>query len=228
MIAPIRDPELPRELESAHPREILMWAWETFSPGIVLTSSFQTQSVPLLHLVSQHTPEMPVVFLDTGYHFPETIQFCDTLTAEFNLNLIVAKSDLTEEDPTGESGPNPINDPHACCMANKVDPIKKVLAETTAWVSGVRKDQSELRGLSSTISYNDFYSVYKICPMTNWTSREVHDYIEKHDLPRHPLWEQGYHSIGCYPCTRPVLNGGKERSGRWSWIEKTECGLHEF
>lgn len=220
--------EISTELETAHPQDILTLAWETFRPRIVVTSSFQTQSVPLLYMISKYTPEMPVLFVDTGYHFPETIEFRVRLCKELNLNTIIAKPDPPVSANSNNNGISPFKDPDTCCMVNKVTPIRKVIQEQDAWVSGIRRDQASTRNQTSFFSYNSFYSVYKISPLANWTSRDIQHFIDKHHLPRHPLWGKGYQSIGCSPCTLPAISGKGERSGRWTWVDKIECGLHEF
>jgi phosphoadenosine phosphosulfate reductase len=217
-------PLLNQRFEHASTAEVLQWAWETFGSKVTASSSFQTQSVPLLHLISQICPEMPVIFLDTGFHFPETLTFRDELQARFGLNLVIArpaKSQLAAQYGGGLYR----QDPDLCCYLNKVEPMQRALVGFQGWISGVRRDQTANRKNLPTLETQPTGPL-KIYPILNWTREQIHAYIDQHQLPTHPLAAQGYASIGCVPCTRPVLPGGDERSGRWVSSTKTECGLH--
>lgn len=224
---PILDPiALNARLELLHPNRILEWAWATFSPHIRATSSFQTQSLPLLHMISRVTPEMTVIFLDTGFHFNETLLFRDQLVGE--LGLLV--EDVLPGPEYGGSRRQRSElhrtDPDMCCYLNKVEPLQRAKTGLSAWVTGIRRDQTPARREAPIVSL-DKDGRYKICPLANWTDREVWQYINKHDLPVHPLLAQGYMSIGCAPCTRPVSADEDYRAGRWADRQKTECGLHD-
>jgi phosphoadenosine phosphosulfate reductase len=191
------------------------------------TSSFQTNSVVLLHILSELAPEVPVYFLDTGYHFPETLAFREDLASRFGLeirNLRSAFSRIEQRDPQGRL--LFASDPDRCCELNKVLPLDPVLAAHDLWINGVRGSQSanraamgrEASGRGDTLRYH---------PLMGWDARMVHYYIEQNELPRHPLEAQGYFSMGCMPCTRrPSAEGSDDRSGRWFGMNKTECGLH--
>lgn len=212
------------ELEEQGTVEILQWAYATFGDDLAVSSSFQTQSMPLLHIISQHVPEVPILFLDTGFHFPETLAFRDQLVEEWGLNVI----NLQYADGHGafqqRHGALHKTDPDMCCRLNKVEPLKAALEHYEAWITGVRRDQTENRASTPVISQRSD-GVYKICPMVAWTSRDVFRYINRHELPSHPLLSKGYMSVGCAPCTKSTF-GSDERSGRWSESGKTECGLH--
>ncbi len=219
-------PLLNERLEQCTTEEILMWAWETFGSKVTVSSSFQTQSLPLLHIISQVCPEMPVIFIDTGFHFPETLAFRDMLQTKYGLNIVtvhpaIAKSQLLQQYGEGLYR----RDPDLCCYVNKVEPMQRVLAKMHAWVAGVRRDQTNNRGQLSVLEPQPS-GLLKIHPMLNWTRDAIQTYIREHDLPAHPLYAQGYRSIGCAPCTRPTLTLEDERSGRWAGTGKTECGLH--
>lgn len=200
--------------EYASPESILHWAVGTFGEGLVASSSFQTQSLPLLHLIARTAPQIPILFLDTGYHFKETLAFRDRLTRLWNLNLRILKAPWTPGEPYKE-------DPDRCCQLHKVEPMKLALQGATAWISGIRRDQTATR-LRTTILSQRSDGIYKISPVAFWTAQDVEDYLEANGLPRHPLDFVGYSSIGCQPCTLPA----KDRSGRWAGTFKTECGLH--
>jgi phosphoadenosine phosphosulfate reductase len=224
---PDRDiPDLNDRLERLSPAEILQWAWATFAPHIAASSSFQTQSLPLLHLISQVCPAMPVIFLDTGFHFPETLQFRDELQARLQLNIVVVRAAVEKSELLARYGEGLYrHDPDLCCYINKVEPMQRATVGLQAWISGVRHDQTEYRnGLGILESQAD--GLLKIHPMLSWTKKEVWAYIDQYQLPVHPLLAWGYLSVGCAPCTRPVHAGENERAGRWAGLDKIECGLH--
>ena len=219
-------PHFNARFENASTAEILQWAWDTFGSRVAASSSFQTQSLPLLHLIAQICPTMPVIFLDTGFHFPETLAYRDELQARLGLNVVIARPIIEKSQLIATYGEGLYRcDPDLCCYINKVEPMRRALAGFEAWVSGVRRDQTNHRqGLN--VLENQSSGPLKIYPMLNWTRAQVHAYIDQHQLPPHPLTAAGYRSIGCVPCTRPVLPGADERSGRWADNDKEECGLH--
>jgi phosphoadenosine phosphosulfate reductase len=208
------------------PADILRWAWATFAPDIAASSSFQTQSLPLLHLISQVCPQMPVIFLNTGFHFPETLRYRDELQALLKLNLIIVRPAVEKSELMARYGEGLYRrDPDLCCYINKVEPMRRARAGLKAWISGIRRDQTEYRnGLRILESQTD--GLLKIHPILNWTKKEVWAYIDQYQLPVHPLLALGYSSLGCAPCTRPVSAGENERAGRWVGLDKVECGLH--
>lgn len=212
-------------LEGEHPETILQWAWETFAPSIAATSSFQTQSVPLLHMISRASPRMPVLFLDTGFHFPETLAFRDRVVEELELNLRVLEPKTGHDGFLQEYGELYRRNPDLCCHINKVEPLEGAKVGLDAWVAGIRRDQTPARKDTPVVTVED-EGPLKICPMVTWTEEDVESYVQEHDLPRHPLYDQGYGSIGCAPCTRRLMEGEDARAGRWAGTAKTECGLH--
>jgi phosphoadenosine phosphosulfate reductase len=209
-----------------HSVEVLQAAVEEFGAGAFATSSFQTQGMPLLHLISQHAPRMMVFFLDTGFHFPETYEFLKRVSARFSIRSIVVTSSVSwmpEAEQALERG-----DTDHCCNLLKVRPLQNLLTvqaqlRSSCWISGVRHDQTRARvGLQGRESTEQ--GVTRIHPMLDWTSDQVDEYIESHGLPRHPLTARGYPSIGCEPCTVP----GDGRSGRWPGQPKEGCGIHHL
>lgn len=218
-------PSLNEYFATAAAEEILAWTWETFGPKVAASSSFQTQSVPLLHLISRICPQMPVIFLDTGFHFPETLAFRDDLQNRYDLNIVIARSQM-EDNESLSRPPEALyhHDPDLCCHLNKVVPMQRALEGLSAWISGVRHDQTANRNTLPVLEPQPS-GVLKIHPLLNWTKQQLWTYINQHDLPAHPLFSQGYMSVGCAPCTRPVTDGEDERAGRWAGTDKTECGL---
>ena len=217
--------ETNRMLEDAHPEEILLWSWNTFGPLVAASSSFQTNSVPLLHMISRAAPQMVIFFLDTGFHFPETLQFRDQLTHDLHLNVRSLMAEMGHEGFRRMHGELYQHDPDLCCHINKVEPLERARRELRAWISGIRRDQTASR--SGTPVFSQLHDgTYKICPLATWSRERVRHYARSHNLPEHPLSELGYASIGCAPCTRPVSGDEDEREGRWAGLQKTECGLH--
>ncbi|GEM_PF-58435 len=219
---------LNEHFEALSPQDILAWTWETFGSQVATSSSFQTQSVPLLHLIAQTCPKMAIIFLDTGFHFPETLSFRDELQARYNLNIIVVYPAIDKSQLFRQHGEGLYRqDPDLCCYINKVEPMQRIQStlDLKAWISGVRRDQTNHRqGLRLLEPQSS--GLLKIHPMLNWTSKKLWSYIDYHQLPTHPLFSKGYYSIGCAPCTRPIVAGEDERAGRWADKDKIECGLH--
>ncbi len=214
------------EIKSTSTKEILQWACSAFGKNIIATSSFQSQSVPLLHLISQICPDLPVVFIDTGFHFAETLAFKDELQARFGLNILVARPTIDKAALMKRYGAEPYRT-HTkdCCRINKIEPLQRLLQNYTVWISGVRRDQTAVRRKLPVLDMQEGGKL-KVNPMLHWTRKEIWAYIEGHHLPTHPLLAQGYLSIGCAPCTQPVTNSNDERAGRWAGNNKTECGIH--
>jgi len=222
-----------QELEGKKPEEIVAWTIREFSGRIAATSSFGPESGVLLHMVSRIDPAVPILFLETGYHFPETLEYQATLTKLFGLiNVIDLKADpkrKAEVVKQYEGVPYEKN-PDLCCQINKVEPIDLALKDYDAWMSGIRRHQTDFR--KSVRIFEEYKKgdseLFKISPLANLTSRELWWYLKEHRIPKHPLYDKGYLSVGCWPCTRPVQDGDDERSGRWAGKAKTECGIHTF
>ncbi len=194
---------------------------------IFLTSSFQTHSIPLLHLVSRIDLTIPVYFMDTGYHFPETLGFRDQVTDLLGLNLINMRPGTPKTHQRDNLG-NLLftSDPDFCCYLNKVQPLEAILVDYDVWISGVRADQTANRKKLNVFE-NGPNNLIRYQPILKWTSKEVNAYIAEFQLPAHPLEGRGYSSIGCMPCTRKLMGmTTNERGGRWQGLTKTECGLH--
>lgn len=190
-----------------------------------LTSSFQTHSIPLLHIVSTIDHDIPILFINTGFHFPETIAFRDEVSERFGLNLIDVRSFSSKLDQRDAQGNFYFtSDPDRCCFLNKTQPLEPYLMAFDVWINGVRADQNANRKNMKT-EQNAPNGVVRFHPMLDWTSKMIFEYAKEHDLPRHPLEDKGYFSVGCEPCTQKYdANDG--RDGRWFGLNKTECGLH--
>ncbi len=194
---------------------------------LCITSSFQTHSLPLLHIISRIAPSIPVLFIDTGYHFPETYQFRDQIARKWNLNLVVVSSSTPKSQQLDSHGRFLYTtSPDYCCYINKVLPLQKALKNYDVWIAGLRKEQTAFRKDLHKIQLQQNGQL-KYHPILAWDSKMIHQYRQEHQLPEHPLEAKGYFSIGCMPCTTPPLNlTDTNRNGRWYGRNKTECGIH--
>jgi phosphoadenosine phosphosulfate reductase len=193
------------------------WAAARFGDGLVLASSFQ--DCVLIDLAHQVVPDVEVVFLDTQYHFAETLWFVETVRRRYDLNLRVVSPEVDPDDRW-------LDDPDGCCAARKVVPMAKALAGRTAWMTGLRRDEAPTRATTPVVGYDVGRSMVKVNPIATWVEADVARYAEDRSLPEHPLRSKGYASIGCWPCTHPVGDGEDTRAGRWAGSDKLECGLH--
>jgi len=198
---------------------------ELFTGNLALVSSFGSASVVLLHMVSKIAPDLPVLFIDTEKHFAETIDYRNKVGEEFGLTNIQSITPnsvaLANTDPDGHLWQS---NPDACCALRKTAPLDAVLKPYAGWITGRKRYQNGQRQELAFFERDN--DKIKINPLANWNALDVADYVDTHNLPRHPLIAKGYPSIGCAPCTSPVLNGEDERAGRWRGAEKTECGIH--
>lgn len=214
------------DFESHEPQAIVRWAVETFGEGLSVGASFGGASgMAILHMVAALKPNVHVFVLDTDYLFEETQETMRrTIPALGLTNLNVYKSALTHEEQAAKYGSALwMRDPDLCCEIRKIQPNRVALEGKTAWVSGLRRDQSEGRADTQIVSWNEKFGVVKLNPLANWTEKQTWGYILANNIPYNPLLDQGYTSIGCYNCTMPGVQG---RSGRWQGFEKDECGLH--
>jgi len=212
--------------ETAEPSEIVRWAVETFGDGLAVGASFGGPGgMVLLHLVASLKPNVHVFVLDTDYLFEETYETMRQAVPALGLeNVNVYKSRLTHEEQARQHGAALwMRDPDLCCDIRKVEPNIRALQGKTAWVSGLRRDQSETRAETPVVSWNEKFGVVKINPLVNWDEKRVWQYVVDNKVPYNPLLDQGYTSIGCYNCTLPGVQG---RTGRWNGFDKDECGLH--
>jgi phosphoadenosine phosphosulfate reductase len=190
------------------------------------SSSFQSHSLVMLHILSRIDKSIPVYFINTGYHFPETIRFRDYITEVFGLNTIDLKSEVPKIMQRDNEGRLLFaSDPDHCCYLNKTQPMDGVLRSHDIWINGVRADQSAVRA-AMKVEQPAPHGTLRFHPMLDWSAKMIWDYQKEHNLPKHPLEEKGYVSIGCEPCTRRLDPEMQEREARWYGLKKVECGLH--
>jgi phosphoadenosine phosphosulfate reductase len=212
-------------LQGRSAREIAGWAAAQFGRDIIVAASMQDLVLP--HLFAQVIPGVEVLFLETGYHFPETLLTRDLAARTLPITVVDVTPGQRVSEQDAEYGAKlHLRDPNLCCFLRKVDPLARSLSGRAAWVTGVRRIEAPTRANTQIVSWDDKHDLVKINPLVAWSDDDVEAYQVEHDLPRNPLVAQGYPSIGCAPCTRKVAAGEDPRAGRWSGNDKTECGIH--
>jgi phosphoadenosine phosphosulfate reductase len=232
---PSRGPQeasrLAAALEGVSLPEVLRWAVAHFGERLAIGTSFGKDGLVLLDHLRTMAPTVPVLFLETGYHFPETLALRDQLVSAWGIHVVNIRPPQTVEEQDREFGKDLFTrDPDLCCFRRKVDPLRRELLGYDAWLTGVRRDQHAGRAAVPLVEWQELdpgiRGIFKLNPLAAWSRGQVDAYLDDHHLPRHPLWEQGYASIGCAPCTRKLRLGESERAGRWSGTGKVECGIH--
>ena len=224
--------DLNARFENAAPEEIVRWALEESGLGrIAIASAFQVEGTCLIHMAIRIRRDVPILFLETGFHFAETLAFKARLTERFDLNVLDLTGDYSVDGQAEAFGPRLYErDPKMCCELNKVVPFTRALRGYDAWMTSMRRDSAWTRKNTPIVSQTKLEDggkgLVRVNPIANWTSQDAWAYLKEHDLPSNPLYEMGYASIGCAPCTRMVFPGEDERAGRWSGLLKTECGIH--
>ncbi len=204
---------------------VARWAAETF-PGTLAVACSMAEGV-LPHLVSQHAPGVDVLFLETGYHFSDTLGTRARVADELDVTVVDVLPELTVPEQDAKYGPRLHDrDPALCCAMRKVEPLARTLAGYEAWVTGVRRDEAPTRTGTPLVTFDEKHGLVKVNPLVTWSLDDVTDYAIDHGVPVNLLLSDGYPSIGCEPCTRRVAPGEDPRSGRWAGTNKTECGIH--
>ena len=222
--------EANRRLAGATPQEILRWGVEAFFPRLTMATAFGPEGCAILHMLAEIEPRVRVFNLETGYQFPETLQLRDRIAARYGIEVEFIRPELTvAEYEAAHGGPVYSHDPDRCCRDRKVLPLKRAVAGYDAWISAIRADQSTHRARADAVGWDAKFGLVKINPLLRWTHRDVWAFVVANHVPYNPLHDQGYPSIGCWPCTRAVATGeADERAGRWAGQAKTECGLHSL
>lgn len=215
-------------LETATPEEIIAWAHERFAPYLTMATAFGPEGCVILAMLAKVAPETYVFNLDTGYQFQQTLDLRDRIAERYGIEVDMLQPETSvPEYEALHGGPLYKVDPNQCCFDRKIKVLKQAAQGKHAWMSGIRRDQSSDRAQASIIGWDKKFNLVKVSPLANWTKQDVWKRILAEDIPYNPLHDQGYPSIGCWPCTRAVLEGEvDERAGRWSGTAKTECGLH--
>lgn len=217
---------LAEQLESMTAHGVLEWAFEQFGQDMYIACSFQKTSSVVMEIATSINPQARVFYLDTDVLFPETYETRDRLAERFNVDF-ERWHNITIEEQAEMYGDKLWNrDPDACCGLRKVEPMRRALSTVDAWVAGVRRADSATRAKTRKLAWDKKFNIWKLNPIADWSERDVWNHLSKHDVPYNPLHDQGYPSIGCTHCTRPVVPGQSARDGRWSGSGKTECGIN--
>ena len=201
------------DLETISAEEVLAYAVERFHPRLKMACSFQKEESVLLHMLTTIEPDAHVFMIDTGVLFAETLETWRRFEDRFGISIEVVDARSLDQPW----------DMNRCCGDAKVDALERALEDVDGWVTGIRREQAPTRADAAKLEYDSRRGIWKVNPLADWSEKDLWRYIYEHDLPYHPLHDQGYASIGCEPCTRP----GAGREGRWAGLEKTECGIHE-
>src|SRR3954447_5994452 len=217
-------------LENATPEEIIAWGVEHYAPYLTMATAFGPEGCVILAMLAKIAPETYVFNLDTGYQFQETIDLRDRIAEKYGLEVDLLRPDLSvAEYESLHGGPLYRTNPNQCCADRKIKTLERASEVMHAWMSGIRRDQSADRAQAKIVGWDKRFGLVKISPLANWTKKDVWKRITDESIPYNPLHDQGFPSIGCWPCTRSVSVGETdERAGRWSGMKKTECGLHSI
>jgi phosphoadenosine phosphosulfate reductase len=215
------------ELSGATPQEVLRWAFERFGSKLTMATAFGAEGCCLIHMLAEIAPDLRIFNLDTGYQFDETLEVRERIKNRYGIEVEYIRPEMTVAEYEAEhGGPLYRIRPDQCCHDRKLVPLRRAVAGYEAWISAIRGDQTSDRAKAGVVQWDAKFNLVKVNPLLSWTRKDVWAFVVKHGVPYNPLHDQGYPSVGCWPCTRPIGEGEDERAGRWSGTGKKECGLH--
>lgn len=215
------------QLDQASPEETLRWAFDEFGGDVTIATGFGMEGVALIDMAVRINPRLDVFFLDTAFLFRETYDLRRRLEDRYQIQIRAYETEITSEQQERRFGAKLWStDPDLCCRLRKLEPLKAALAGRRAWITAIRRDQTLERSNARAVEWDYQWQLVKINPLVRWGAQDARAYIDRNDVPYNPLHDQGYPSIGCTHCTRPIREGEPERSGRWSGLDKRECGIH--
>jgi phosphoadenosine phosphosulfate reductase len=216
-------------LGAATPEEVLRWAVAEFQPRLLMATAFGAEGCAIIHMLAGIDSSTKIINIDTGYQFPETLAVRDEIRRQYDIEVEFVRGELSVADYEREhGGPLYGHRPDQCCHDRKVLPLRRAVERFAprAWISAIRKDQTSHRAAADVVEWDAKFQIVKVNPLLHWTKKEVWGFIHRHGVPYNKLHDEGYASIGCQPCTRPVQPGEDDRAGRWAGKVKKECGLH--
>jgi phosphoadenosine phosphosulfate reductase len=215
------------KLDGATPQAILRWAVQVFHPRLTMATAFGAEGCCLIHMLAEIEPGVRIFNLETGYQFPETLALRERIKERYGIEVEFIRPELTVAEYEAEHG-GPLYGlrPDQCCHDRKVLPLRRAVVGYDAWISAIRRDQTSHRAVAGVVQWDGKFELVKINPLLGWTRSDIWRFILDNEIPYNPLHDQGYPSIGCWPCTGPVGQGEDERAGRWAGKAKKECGLH--
>jgi phosphoadenosine phosphosulfate reductase len=216
-----------RDLDGAPAETVLRWAVDSFHSKLTMATAFGAEGCCIIHILADIDPSIRIFNLDTGYQFAETLDLRERIKERYGIEVEYIRPETTVAEYEAEHG-GPLYHlrPDQCCHDRKIMPLRRAVDGYSAWISAIRRDQTNDRAVADTVQWDAKFSLVKVNPLLSWTRKDVWDFILKHDIPYNPLHDRGYPSIGCWPCTAPVGDGQDERAGRWAGSAKKECGLH--
>jgi phosphoadenosine phosphosulfate reductase len=216
-----------QQLDGRSPEDVLAWAVQQFHPKLMMATAFGPEGCCILHMLAGIEREVKVINLDTGYQFAETLELRERIKDRYGIEVELVRPQLTVAEYEKEhGGPLYVHRPDQCCFDRKVLPLRRAVKGYKAWISAIRGDQTEHRRAAGVVQWDAKFDLVKVNPLLRWTKNDVWKFIVDNNVPYNPLHDQGYPSVGCWPCTAPVEDGGDDRSGRWAGSKKKECGLH--
>ncbi len=216
-----------KQLANATPQEILRWAVDTFYPKLTMATAFGAEGCCLIHMLAEIQPQVRIFNLDTGYQFQETLDLRERIKDRYGIEVEYIRPELTVAEYEEEhGGPLYRHRPDQCCFDRKVLPLRRAVVGYVSWISAIRRDQTSDRAVADVVAWDAKFNLVKVNPLLAWTKKDVWSFVLKHEIPYNPLHDQGYPSIGCWPCTQAVGDDQDERAGRWAGLKKKECGLH--
>jgi phosphoadenosine phosphosulfate reductase len=214
-------------LEQATPEEVIAWAVRRYFPKLTMATAFGPEGCLILSILAKVEPRVHVFNLDTGYQFKETLELRDRIARRYGITVDFERPDVSVDQYERQNGgPVYLREPDRCCFERKITVLRRAVKGYRAWISGIRRDQGAHRAKAPIVGWDKKFGLVKVNPLATWTNKDVWKRISDENIPYNPLHDEGYVSIGCWPCTRAVLFGEDERAGRWSGTAKTECGLH--
>jgi phosphoadenosine phosphosulfate reductase len=221
--------EVNARLAGATPHEVIQWAVDRYYPRLTMATAFGAEGCVLLHVLSEIEPRVRVFNLDTGYQFPQTLELRDRIAERYGIEVEMIRPETTVARYEAQhGGPLYVSNSDQCCYDRKIVPLRRALVGYDAWITAIRAEQSAHRAAARVVGEDPKFNLVKINPLLTWTRRDVWAFIVAHRVPYNPLHDEGYASIGCWPCTRAVAPNDDERAGRWAGQAKTECGLHSL
>jgi phosphoadenosine phosphosulfate reductase len=215
------------ELLGKSPAEVLRWAVARFHPKLMMATAFGAEGCCIIHMLAGIEPGVRVINLETGYQFRETLDLRERIKERYGIEVEYVRPELdVKAYEAKHGGPLYVYDDKRCCHDRKIVPLRKAVAGYHAWISAIRHDQTEHRAVAGVVQWDAKFGLVKVNPLLTWTKKDVWKFILDHNVPYNPLHDQGFPSIGCWPCTQAVGDGGDERAGRWAGKGRKECGLH--
>jgi phosphoadenosine phosphosulfate reductase len=216
-----------KALTGQTPQAIVRWAVEQFHSRLTMATAFGAEGCCLIHMLAEIGRPVRIFNLETGYQFAETLELRERIKDRYGIEVEYIRPEMTVAEYEEEhGGPLYVHRPDQCCHDRKVLPLRRAVEGYAAWISAIRGDQTDHRAVAGVVQWDAKFSLVKVNPLLQWTKKDVWNFIAKHTIPYNPLHDEGYPSIGCWPCTRPVAEGEDERAGRWAGTAKKECGLH--